>query len=85
MTDKQALKEARVLWGSSGAISKSKCISREEYLRLNPGSKMIGYWEKFFGKMRYTVGALLFGIAFEIKGDGLSWEEAFEEAKRRKA
>lgn len=70
-TLKQAQAEAVRLFGKNGGAG-------------DRGAKHSGVWETSRGnKMhmhRYSVGAGFFGIAFEVKGEGDSWDEAFANA-----
>lgn len=34
-------------------------------------------------KLSYAVGRIVMGILFDTKGQGQSWEEAFQDAKRK--
>lgn len=79
MNSKKALKEARKRWGKNAFVEKSKCLSREDWIRCNPGSRP-EVWERFFGNYRCVVGVVEYGILRIIKADGLSFEECFEKS-----
>lgn len=83
MTEIHALKKARELWGPGAMVYKKMCCSREDFIKRNPHSKP-DFWERFFGKMRFVVGCEMWpGFGMEIKGDGLSWDEAFAKAEAK--
>jgi len=86
MTDKQALRKVKMMFGKNGACEKSRVASEERLRELNPQSKSwLNKYIPMAGKMRYVVGEVIYGFAFEIKGEGLSWEEAFEDAVKKPA
>jgi len=79
MTDKKALIEARKRFGKTALIKKSKTPSMERLKKLNPNSpNWLKRYERYAGKNRYVVGLVIYGFAFEVRGEGLSWEEAFK-------
>lgn len=99
MNRAQALARATELWGKTAgiedlgpkmastperraaALSQLHAMTREERKanRRLEAQLMSESW-----RYRYRVGALMFGMFFEIKGTGDTWEDAFADVDQRR-
>jgi hypothetical protein len=77
MTRAQALKIAQEKYGAKAYVYAAKCCTREYYAKHN-SERSVKFFERYFGKMRYTVGVVEYGCLNCVKGTGLSWEEALQ-------
>ena len=95
MTKRQALKEAVKRWGKTGAVKAGKCglfrqNKRQREEGRPPSCSGIGAEGHKHpcpgGKKLFSVGKVVMGMFFEVKGSGGSWDSAFaraEESERR--
>lgn len=73
MNNKQALSKARKLWGKKAAVEQTKHARYGKNGGLLSGTHKVGeIWDAIPG----------FSM-FEVKGDGLNWSEAFNQASER--
>ena len=89
MTKKQALKEAVKRWGKDGYVKAGKCglfrqNKRQREEGLPPNCSGIGAESHQRpcpgGKKLFSVGKIMMGMFFEVKGSGSSWDSAFAQA-----
>ena len=73
MTTKQALKKAVGIWGKTAMVEDHK---KPTTTKRKDGRTVVL-------AERYRVGKVMFGMFFEVKGDGDTWEAAFASAERR--
>lgn len=69
-TLKGALKHAQELWGNKA------CVKDKKKPTMLNGHVL---------SERFCVGCVLMGMFFEVKGDGVSWDDAFAKAGEREA
>jgi hypothetical protein len=95
MNKRQALAKARQLWGEKAAVHdlgikmastpEQRAMAHKAMLALPNTFDYRKQRDALFSqawRQRFRVGAVMFGMFFEIKGHGDTWNDAFADAEK---